>query len=477
MSNKNIIIDIINQKKELEKIAVYDGSNRYSYKKLYYYTESLVARLYSLNINIKCVILFLPNSFQFIISYFAVQGIAATVVPMDYFCTCYEIEESYLYCQADLILTDIEGAQKIQNLDVNYYILDNGKFIKKNKYVFNDLGKYNVVYRTSGSTNLPKFVGFENKAIFSNIKANVASLDFCMNDKTLVLLSMAFSYCMHAQVLSILYVGGTLVIGKSRILTTTEFYRTILMDKITCLMVSPNLILEYIKRDAKHSVSSLTKVCIGSDYISEDSRRKVQYHFSNATIYITYGLTEAGPRVSTLKYNMNKSLPNSVGFPIDNVEVGIYGDGCIVTNEDFVKGEIILKSASVMAGYIYNDKLTNKVIQKGWLKTGDFGYLHNKELFIEGRIKNIVKINGNLIHPEEIEECILKNKKIMDCIVFEEDNLLVADIVSDKNIFHEEIYNHCKKYLSTYKIPKKFNLVNEIKHTKNGKKNRSKYYG
>src|SRR5262249_49887174 len=73
------------------------------------------------------------------------------------------------------------------------------------------------------------------------------------------------------------------------------------------------------------------------------------------------------------------------------------------TLPDGVVGEITLAGPSVMSGYYFDDDLTNETVRDGWLHTGDLGYLSEGELFVCGRIKDIVIVNGRKHHPHDLE--------------------------------------------------------------------------
>jgi fatty-acyl-CoA synthase len=66
-------------------------------------------------------------------------------------------------------------------------------------------------------------------------------------------------------------------------------------------------------------------------------------------------------------------------------------------------GEIWLAGPSVTPGYYNDDELTARTIRNGWLHTGDLGYLSNGELFICGRLKDIIIAHGRKYHPQDLE--------------------------------------------------------------------------
>ncbi len=66
-------------------------------------------------------------------------------------------------------------------------------------------------------------------------------------------------------------------------------------------------------------------------------------------------------------------------------------------------GEICLRSASITPGYWQDPEATRAAFRNGWLRTGDLGYLVDGEVFISGRIKDILIINGRNYYPQRIE--------------------------------------------------------------------------
>jgi fatty-acyl-CoA synthase len=66
-------------------------------------------------------------------------------------------------------------------------------------------------------------------------------------------------------------------------------------------------------------------------------------------------------------------------------------------------GEIALAGPSVMLSYYKQDELTAATLRNGWLYTGDLGYVLDGELFVCGRVKDIIIVNGRKYHPQDLE--------------------------------------------------------------------------
>ena len=65
-----------------------------------------------------------------------------------------------------------------------------------------------------------------------------------------------------------------------------------------------------------------------------------------------------------------------------------------------------------MKGYFENDTATSGVLQDKWINTGDLGYLANGELFVTGRIKDLIIKGGRNIFPQEVEQATASVKGI-----------------------------------------------------------------
>jgi fatty-acyl-CoA synthase len=95
----------------------------------------------------------------------------------------------------------------------------------------------------------------------------------------------------------------------------------------------------------------------------------------------------------------------SCGLPLPGHAVRILGeDGRPVPDRHV--GEIVLAGPSVMLGYYRRHDLTAAAIRDGWLHTGDLGYLSGGELFVCGRIKDVVIVHGRKYHPQDLEWAI-----------------------------------------------------------------------
>lgn len=160
-----------------------------------------------------------------------------------------------------------------------------------------------------------------------------------------------------------------------------------------------------------------------SDTLREDFKRL------GIDIQSNYGLTEACGTVSAsyLKDGEIYVRPGSLGRIIPETEVRI-------DNPDASgNGEILVAGPIVFSGYLNDMEETGKMLENGWLKTGDIGRLDEENnLYIIGRKKNIILLsNGENVIPEEVEKEIVRIPEVRECIVYGADDLLCARIVLD----------------------------------------------
>ncbi|MBQ2747764.1 MAG: AMP-binding protein [Firmicutes bacterium] len=142
-----------------------------------------------------------------------------------------------------------------------------------------------------------------------------------------------------------------------------------------------------------------------------------------------YGMSENSPIIAVNRDRYSK--PSAAGFPMPGTEVKI-----VDMAPDGV-GEIVVRGPSVMIGYFENEEATKEAIRGDWLYTGDYGYFDNDGfLYISGRKKNvIVTKNGKNIFPEEIEHQLNESVYISESLVHG-----IIDEKSGDTVVKAEIY-------------------------------------
>lgn len=306
---------------------------------------------------------------------------------------------------------------------------------------------------TSGTTGHSKGVILTHKNIVSNALSTLAIVEVVPGDRMLSVLPL-FHTMESTLGLVIPFIGGAsvtyldkpptaavLLPALSIVRPTIMLAVPLIMEKIFRLKILPEINKKSIVRGLYklpairkklHKIAGkklfrtfggqLKMFCIGGASLAADVERFLKEgEFPYA---IGYGLTETSPLVT----GTNPALVRlrSAGKVIPNVQIKI-------DNPDpkTGEGEVLVKGPNVMKGYYKDPDKTKEVFDdEGWFKTGDLAVVDKDGyLFIKGRSKNvIIGSNGKNIYPEEIESIINEFPFVLESLVIEREDGLIAKI-------------------------------------------------
>ncbi|MFO1325549.1 MAG: AMP-binding protein [Burkholderiales bacterium] len=179
-----------------------------------------------------------------------------------------------------------------------------------------------------------------------------------------------------------------------------------------------------------------------------------------------YGLTEASPVACA---NLIGTPWNgTIGIPYPSTDVSIRDDGFnelpVWSGEGDIEkytGELCVRGPQVMMGYWNNPEETAKVMQDGWLKTGDVGHLDASGNFtITDRKKDMILVSGFNVYPNEVENVVAMHAGVLECAVVgvpdarTGEAVKVAIVKKDPGLTKESVIEHCKPLLTGYKMPR-----------------------
>jgi long-chain acyl-CoA synthetase len=187
-----------------------------------------------------------------------------------------------------------------------------------------------------------------------------------------------------------------------------------------------------------------------------------------------YGMTEASPVVTTNPLDGTGKL-GTIGLPIPSTDVRVVDDSGSVQGPGGV-GEIQVKGPQVMKGYYNRPESTAKTIENGWLKTGDIGMMTEDGFFqIVDRKKDMILVSGFNVFPNEIEEVIASNPKVLEVAAVGIPNEKSGEVVKvfvvkkDDSLTKEELIGFCRENMTGYKVPKEVEFRSELPKTNVGK--------
>ena len=188
-----------------------------------------------------------------------------------------------------------------------------------------------------------------------------------------------------------------------------------------------------------------------------------------------YGLTEASPGVCCNPLNI-EAYSGGIGLPVPSTEVELRdADGKEVGIGQ--PGELWVRGPQVMKGYWNRPEETAKTIDaRGFLETGDIAVMDEKGwLKLVDRKKDLIVVSGFNVYPNEIEEVISHNDKVMEvaCIGVPNEKtgeaLKVFVVKKDPSLTKEELIAFCRSELTAYKVPKDIEFRDELPKSNVGK--------
>lgn len=328
-----------------------------------------------------------------------------------------------------------------------------------------------VINYTSGTTSSPKGVMIPYRSLWSNTKFANDNLTFIKpGDNIVCMLPMAHTYGLAFEILNSISMGCHIhFLGKTpsprvlldafaRIKPKLVLAVPLIIEKIVTRNVMPKLkqgaaktlvniplLNSIVYKKVRKSLievfgSNLDEVVIGGAALNADVEkflRKIKFPYT-----VGYGMTECGPLISYAYWSEFKE--RSCGKVVDRMEVKIDSE-----DPENVVGEILTRGANVMLGYYKNEAATKEVFTSdGWLKTGDLGVLDSENhVFIRGRNKNmILGPSGQNIYPEEIEDKLNNSPYILESLIIEENEKIVALIVPEVDELKSQGVNHKDEY-------------------------------
>ena len=188
-----------------------------------------------------------------------------------------------------------------------------------------------------------------------------------------------------------------------------------------------------------------------------------------------YGLTEASPGVCCNPLNI-EAYSGGIGLPVPSTEVELRdADGKEVPVGQ--PGELWVRGPQVMKGYWNRPEETAKTIDaRGFLETGDIAVMDEKGwLKLVDRKKDLIVVSGFNVYPNEIEEVVSHNDKVMEvaCIGVPNEKtgeaLKVFVVKKDPSLTKEELIEFCRTELTAYKLPKDIEFRDELPKSNVGK--------
>ena len=430
---------------EPETTALVFGKDKWSYHRLFYWTDRAADMFWGLGIRKgDKVAVALRNSPEFIITCFALAKLGATAVPIN-FLVSKEEEIGFILKNSHSkgIVTQSEFIKPYAKLQTGLpaikFLLSTDpahawhcesfwKLIKDAPYHIQardsnseeeDLA---LILYTSGTTGHPKGVLLSHKNLLANARSCIHAMHLTKKDSFLCVLPMFHTFSWTTSVIVPIMLGAkTLII--SHLTPPKPWLSQMGKEGITVMAAVPQL-FSVLAKEAKgfkrlylrYWPFRKMRFCMSG---AAPLNKTIQHMFEkklNVPLLEGYGLTETSPVVTANRIYMRKH--GSVGKPLPGVSIRIINENEQELDSG-LEGEICVKGRNVTSGYHADEKATAEIFTAdGWIKTGDIGIIDKEGfLFIRDRKKDMIIVKGLKVFPAQVEALILEHPAVAETAV------------------------------------------------------------
>lgn len=330
---------------------------------------------------------------------------------------------------------------------------------------------------TGGTTGLSKGAELTHRNLVANVRQTRAWLWSMEDEKDVLLCVLPFFHSyglttgMHLAVLS----RCTMVLLPRFDLPDVAKQIQKTRPSIFCGVPSMYNALSRYPKLSQRDLSSIRLCVSGGAALPEDVQNRFE-EMTGGKLVEGYGLTETSP-VALVNPTHGHRKPGTIGIPVPETDARIVDPetrSALSFNE---VGELALRGPQIMKGYWRQPEETARVLNEGWLYTGDLACM-DEEGFVKivDRKKDLIISAGMNVYPREVEEVLQLHPAIVEAAVVGTRSQLRDEIVKAYIVLEEgrklgksEIIEFCRDKLARYKIPRQVEFVQELPKSAIGK--------
>lgn len=331
-----------------------------------------------------------------------------------------------------------------------------------------------LVLLTSGSTGRAKCVPLTHRNLCTSTRDVCRSMALSESDRCLAMWEQYHVGGLVDLLLVPLASGGKVICTGG--FNAAEFYRLLAAARPTWTQCVPTTLNELLFHADRLGLdprpSSLRLIRSVAATLPPSLKKRVESSFGVPVIQ-TFGMTEAGPLITSTRLPPAINKPKSVGFTC-GPEVRILGSKGETLPPNEI-GEIAIRGANVFSGY-ENDTGANQLsFRDGWFLTGDIGFLDAEgELFLTGRFKQLINRGGEKVNPQEIDDALLTHPAVVEAAAFPVKHRTlgedaVAAVVLRTPVEARELRDFLLSRLASFKVPRRIEIRTELPRNGIGK--------
>jgi len=441
------------------------------------------------------IAIFLPNVPQYMFGLLGTFILRAVAVPLDFMLTEEELVNFINHSESKVLLAQDKkgidlGAIKNKCPSLKHIIIlgetTQNDFMRwedlLNKQcplpqISADETDCSSIFYTSGSTGHPKGV----LLAYGHFNNPVECFEYFLHptDKDgLICPGIPFSHLGGLDYMLLMLNFGVTMILMDRF-HPLEFLKNIEKYKSTIFCIVPAMYVAILslKEYDSFDLSSLRYAVVFGAPSSPVLLEKFHKACPNAYLLNGWGLTEtAAPNSFLPTGTVTKEVPNTGQF-MPGTEAKIV-DGSGASLGDDKEGELWMRGKAIMSGYYKESELTAEVMTRdGWFKTGDVARRDSRgRHYIVGRIKEMIKVGGEIVFEPEVEEVIHRHPDVAEVAVVGVDDKIRGEVpkafISLKpgaSPDEEGLRSFLRQHLAHFKIPHYFEFTDNLPKNRVGK--------
>ncbi|MEM7268281.1 MAG: long-chain-fatty-acid--CoA ligase [Pseudomonadota bacterium] len=439
------------------------------------------------------VTLYAPNSWEWLVTYYAAPKLGAVINPINVMLTPDEVEFVVKDCGAKVIVASPEKAAPMVGVearsDVSAIVafgdsvegatpfstlLETNTAAPETPDI--DPESLSTICYTSGTTGRPKGAMQSHRAVVLNTAMTAQYHGRTSDDVVVSALPCPHVYG-NVVFNGCFMMGMTLVMhaafDPAKALTAIEEHRATMFEGV------PTMFMFMLNDPAIKStdLSSLRLCTVGGQTMPTATMEAVEAGFGAPLIEL-WGMTEIAGLGSTHPlYGQNKHGSIGVAMPYSELRIADAETGAAALARGEV-GELQVRGAIVMIGYYGDETRTKEALREdGWLRTGDLAKMDEDGcVFVVDRLKDMILTAGYNVYPAEIERVLAAHPDVALAAVGKQADELKGEIAVAYVVLKEgaagdaeAMIDFCRESLAAYKLPRRIQFVADVPKTSTGK--------
>jgi long-chain acyl-CoA synthetase len=325
-----------------------------------------------------------------------------------------------------------------------------------------------VIFYTAGTTSHPKGVMMSHRALFVATLGYIAMLPD-IEDLKFLYVAGFFHFAGASALLYITMLGGTHVLLPK--FDAVPVMKAISEHGVTNMVMVPTMINMLVRHPDfdKYDLTSFRTCIYGGSPMPEALMQLAITKLPTWRFYQIFGMTETGGFATMLRWRDHRPPPDKLarvrsgGQPAPGNEVRILLPDSSYAPPDTL-GEIVIRSDSLMSGYLNNPEATAASLKNGWMHTGDAGTIdEDGYVYVADRVKDMIVTGGENVYSIEVERALFQHPAVREAAVigipsdqWGESVHAVIVLNDGASATAEQLTAHCRQLIGGYKVPRSY---------------------